>query len=631
MKVIEQRFLRGPNLYAMQPCMMTVLDTDEAAGTPGAVSVLELHARLVRLLPGLEANVSGAQSRAVVRRLREGRPVGPVHVAALVQRELQRMAGAAPSFDRVRPVRSVPGRYRLVSGYGREALAEGALRLALTLLAALADGENYELAEPLAALRDDARRAWSPAMRDVLDAARRSATPVLRVDDDSMQIQLGWGSRQRRLRADADADSVVGGADASRPELGSRIPVIAVTGTNGKTTTALMLAHGVKQAGLRCGLTTTEGVYIDGARRFKGDCSGYWSARRVLTSPEVDVAVLETARGGMLKRGLAFDRCDVAVVLNVSADHLGLDGIDTVRDLARVKGLVARVASRAVVLNAEDPYCVAMAGRLAPGVEVLYFSLDPEHPVLLRHLHAGGRAAYLQDGVLVLADGTRRHALLPATAMPAALGGHARYNIANGLAAAAALEACGFAPALTAAALAGFVSDSQTNPLRSNVFELPGSGATLIVDYAHNPAAYAALGETARAMARGRVLGVVTAPGDRRDADLREVGAVCAAHFDLLAVYESSRRGRESGEAGKLITAGIADAADASTSWRQIDDVRDALAYALAQCAAGDVLVYSCPSSLDILVDVLRGADAAAAELVAAEAGLEVAATEASA
>jgi UDP-N-acetylmuramyl tripeptide synthase len=626
MRVVEQRFLRGPNLYAMQPCLMTVLDTDNAAGLSGVVPVSELHVRLVRLLPGLEEHVSGAQSRAVLRRLREGRPVSSAHVAALVQRELQRLAGAAPSFDRVRPVRAVPGRYRLVSGYGREALAEGALRLALTLLAALTEGAHYELAEPLAALRDDAgRRAWSPAMRDVLDAARRTETPVLRVDDDSMQIQLGWGSKQRRLRA--ESDTAAGGAEASKPEIGGRIPVIAVTGTNGKTTPALMLALGVAQAGLRCGLTTTEGVYIDGVRTFKGDCSGYWSARRVLASPDVDVAVLETARGGMLKRGLAFDRCDVGVVLNVSADHLGLDGIDTVRDLARVKGLVARVSSRAVVLNAEDPYCVAMAGQLAPGVEVLYFSLDAEHPVLLRHLHAGGRAAYLQDGMLVLADGARRHALLPAAAMPAALGGHARYNIANGLAAAAALEANGFAPALTAAALGSFVSDSQTNPLRSNVFALPGGGATLIVDYAHNPAAYAALGETARAMARGRVLGVVTAPGDRRDADLREVGAVCGSYFDALAVYESARRGRERGEAGRLITAGIADVADTETAWRQIDDVREALAYMLGQCAEGDVLVYSCPSSLDTLVDVLRGADPAAAELVAAEAGLEVAAT----
>ncbi|MGB9108299.1 MAG: Mur ligase family protein, partial [Telluria sp.] len=184
-----------------------------------------------------------------------------------------------------------------------------------------------------------------------------------------------------------------------------RIPVVAVTGTNGKTTTTLLVAHAARMAGLRTGVTTTEGVFIDGQRIAKGDCTGYRSARSVLTSPDVDFAVLETARGGILKRGLAYDLCDVAVVLNVSADHLGLDGIDSVEELAKVKAVVARRASRAVVLNAEDDHCVAMAAALADGVEPLYFSLDADNPVLLRHLDKGGRAVYYAEGAIVLANG----------------------------------------------------------------------------------------------------------------------------------------------------------------------------------------------------------------------------------
>ena len=615
MKIIEQRFLRGPNLYTRAPSLMTVLDFDAAdADAPQRV-----HARLARLLPGLEAHAVDPRAGAVLRRLGRGETAALPYLPALVQRELQRQAGAPAAVDRTHTVRGVPGRYRLVCGYECEALAAEALSLAIALIEALAAGDAFDLAPPLAALRATASgQVPSQPVAQALYAAALADTPVIKIGDDPNEYQLGWGSRQWRLDEST--------ANALYAEDDGRIPVIAVTGTNGKTTTALMLAHCVQQSGLRCGWTTTEGVFINGERAAKGDCSGYWSARKVLMSPEVDVAVLETARGGILKRGLAFDRCDIAIVLNVSADHLGLDGIDTVRDLARVKAVVARTASGAVVLNAEDAHCAAVRRRVRPGVEVLYFSLDPEHPVLLRHLERGGRGAYLQDGALVLADGTRRHALMPVEAMPSSLSGHARYNIANGLAVAAALLAAGFSRAQTAAGLAGFVSDNRNNPLRSNVFRLPDSGVTLIVDYAHNPAAYGALGEAARSMAAGRVLGVITAPGDRRDVDLRDVGQACAAHCDQLYVYESARRGREAGATGALIVEGIALAGGVCRHWRQVDDVRAALDQALAQCQPGDVLVYACPSTLEHLVAALQARDPAGAALVAAGAGLEAAA-----
>jgi cyanophycin synthetase len=621
MHIIEQRFLRGPNLYNSSRSLMTVLEF--AADAPAL-----LHARLVRLLPELETHAVDAMAGALLRRLRDGATTGVSsdlpYILTLVQRELQRLAGAPTATDRTHAVRGMPGRYRLVCGYHCEAVAAEAMTLAIALLEALLTNRPFELSGPLTALRATAaRQAPDPQMAEALEAAAQADIPVFNVGDDASEFQLGWGSRQRRLRAE-DAASI--GPDALYALGDGRIPVIAVTGTNGKTTTALMLAHGIQQSGLRCGLTTTEGVFVNGERLSKGDCSGYWSARKVLMSPEVDVAVLETARGGILKRGLAFDRCDIAIVLNVSADHLGLDGIDTVRDLARVKAVVARTAAGAVVLNAEDPHCAAVRRRVRPGVELLYFSLDPEHPVLLRHLDQGGRAAYLQDGALVLADGTRRHALLRADAMPAALGGHARYNIANGLAVAAAMLAGGFTRAQTAAGLASFVSDNRSNPLRSNVFQLPDSGITLIVDYAHNPAAYTALGQAARSLAGGRVLGVITAPGDRRDVDLRDVGRVCAAYFDGLIVYESARRGRDAGETGALIVDGIARAGGMCRQWRQIDDVRAALDQALAQCQAGDVLVYACPSTLEMLAAALQTRDPGGAALVALAAGLELAA-----
>ncbi len=383
-----------------------------------------------------------------------------------------------------------------------------------------------------------------------------------------------------------------------------RIPVVAVTGTNGKTTTTLLIAHAIRMAGLRAGVTTTEGVFIDGQRIVKGDCTGYRSARSVLSSPDVDFAVLETARGGILKRGLAYDRCDVSVVLNVSADHLGLDGVDSVEELAKVKAVVARRASRAVVLNAEDDHCVAMAATLADGVELLYFSLDADNPDLLRHLDNGGRAVYLVDDTIVLANGARHEAIVDVRQMPVTLQGAARYNIANSLAAAAALAASGFGNQEIADGLRSFVSDWKHNPLRSNLFDV--DGVTVIVDYAHNTAAYAALAETARAMTPGRLVGVVAAPGDRRDADLVDIGATCAAGFDELVVYETENRGRAAGSVAARLVEGIRLAKFDEDQLRVELDVHEAIRAGLARCDKGDVLVFGCGSDISELLEAIR-------------------------
>ncbi|OON63133.1 cyanophycin synthetase [Massilia sp. KIM] len=400
-----------------------------------------------------------------------------------------------------------------------------------------------------------------------------------------------------RDAGDAIVEAMFGGCDG-------RIPLVAVTGTNGKTTTSLLIGHTARTAGLRDGVSITSGVYVGGRLVREGDCTGYRSGRSVLGDPGVDFAVLETARGGILKRGLAYDRCDVAVVLNVSADHLGMDGIDTIEELARVKAVVARRASRAVVLNAEDDCCVRMAAELAEGVEVIYFALDPEDPVLLRHVGSGGRAVYLQDSVMVLANGLRHEALMDVRDMPVSLGGCARYNIANAMAAAAALTACGFGKAEIEDGLRSFVSDSRHNPLRANVFDV--DGVTVIVDYAHNPAAYAALAETARAMTAGRLVGVVAAPGDRRDADLVDVGQTCAAGFDELVIYETDRRGRAEGEIAALMARGARlGRIDADLLKIELD-VHRAIRLGLSLCQPGDVLVFGCGSSISDLTEALR-------------------------
>lgn len=399
------------------------------------------------------------------------------------------------------------------------------------------------------------------------------------------------------------------------PHNKGRIPVIAVAGTNGKTTTTRMIAHALRLAGLHIGVATSEGIDIGLHRVDEGDCTGYWSARMVLTAPQVQAAVLETARGGLLKRGLGFDRCDVAVMLNVSADHLGQDGVHSVSEMARVKSVVVRCARRAVVLNAQDEYCVAMAHGLPRQVEVMYFSMNAEEPVLLGHLARGGRAVYLKHSRLMLAEHDQHIALLDITMMPAALQGHARHNIANGLAAAAALIAAGYPTELAVAALSTFVSDASGNPLRANLFEV--QGVTVLVDYAHNSVACTSLAQMARSICSGVLRAVVTVPGDRRDCDLFDIGRACGAGFDELVVYEADPRGRSPGETARHLLAGAASAGQQVPRWMHMElDIRQALALALARCKAGDMLVFTCGSSLDELVAVVCGIDPASAERI---------------
>jgi len=285
-----------------------------------------------------------------------------------------------------------------------------------------------------------------------------------------------------------------------------------------------------------------------------------------------------------------------------------------VEEMAQVKAVVARCARRAVVLNAQDPHCVAMAARLPRRVEVIYFSMDAEDPVLLRHLAAGGRGLYLEDRLIVLAGRDRHAPLLDMAAMPAALGGHARHNVANGLAAAAALIGAGHPSELAVAALSTFVSDAANNPLRANLFQ--AGPVSIMVDYAHNSAACACLARMARSLCGGMLRAVVTVPGDRRDSDLFDIGRVCGRGFDELLVYEAEPRGRTAGEIAHHVIAG-ARSVNPSAWLQSVPEVRQALAQMLKRCQPGDMLVFTCGSSLDDLVAVVRELDPVSASRIA--------------
>ena len=330
----------------------------------------------------------------------------------------------------------------------------------------------------------------------------------------------------------------------------SRVPICSVTGTNGKTTVTRMIGHILSVDGASIGMTTTEGIFIGGKRISRGDHTGAASARAVLADPSVDIAVLETARGGILRRGLGYDLSDVAVITNVTRDHIGQDGIETVDDLVWIKSLIAeRVRNGGtLVLNAEDHGSSSIAKREAVGVErlqLVYFALDGLHPTIRSHLAAGGRAYFVRDGWLVEAERGVEGRIVAVADVPATFGGKAAFQVANCLAAAAAARALGCTTRQVALRLASF-SDTVDNPGRSSLYQL-GNGYVM-VDYGHNPAAFKSTGALVEHWS-GPLIGIVGAPGDREDAIIHEVAAAAAEVYPHLLIREDAdRRGRAPGE-----------------------------------------------------------------------------------
>ncbi|MGD8976814.1 MAG: Mur ligase family protein [Gammaproteobacteria bacterium] len=440
--------------------------------------------------------------------------------------------------------------------------------------ARLADEPGDETAEAAERLRTLIGEESNPRLVALHDAALARGIPFL-ADDD--YLSLGLGERSRTWSV----------AELPRPEqvpwgqLGA-IPAGLVTGTNGKTTTVRLTAAIAGAAGFAVGYCSTDGIVAAGETLEKGDYSGPGGARAVLRDPRVQCAVLETARGGLLRRGTAMTHADAAVITNIGADHLDDFGVRDLEHLADIKWLVTSVlgARGTAVLNADDPRLVARAGGLEG--PVTWFSLDPRSPVVAGHCQGGGTAWILDEGQLTRVRGDQRQAVVAAERIPVTLQGAARHNVANCLAAAALAEALGCPDDAISAGLCGARPDG--NPGRANLFEL--GGARVLVDFAHNPDGIRALAGIVEHFGRGRRLLMLGQAGDRGDDSLRELAtAAWSLAPDRVIIKEMAHyaRGRQPGEvAGILRGALMAAGAEADCIHHQqeeIDGVREALAW----------------------------------------------------
>ncbi len=378
------------------------------------------------------------------------------------------------------------------------------------------------------------------------------------------------------------------------PGTPSTIPTACITGTNGKTTTARMLAHIMKLAGYTVGLSSTDGVYIDGHLSVEGDMTGPMATNMILRDPTVDAAVLETARGGMLRRGMGIAHCDVAACINVSADHLGLHGIHTVEQLAEVKRIPIEIAQDSVVLNADDVNCLKMADY-AEAEHVCYISMNPGHTLVKQHIQSGGRAVVLEEGyngyMITIYDSGNHIPLLWTHLIPATLEGRALHNVQNAMFAAALAYSLHVSLENIRHGLRTFDTTFFQAPGRMNVFsEHPFK---VILDYAHNPAAVQTMCDVVdRLDEPGRKILVLSAPGDRRDEDILKIGSLAACHFDhYVCRGDDNPRGRQPEEVPRMLADALIAGGVEKSHIEVIADEQEAVDSALRAAESGDLVL----------------------------------------
>ncbi|MEP6923914.1 MAG: Mur ligase family protein [Pyrinomonadaceae bacterium] len=612
MKIERIRNLSGPNVYTPHPALIAWLDFADLTDKK-STDLPQFNEKLLALVPSLEEHFCNfGLAGGVVKCWTEGAFLN--HVIEHLIIEFSHLADCGIGVNHIKLRESekqsrcntVVVKYK--SAQAMQFLLETAIEFVIKITAD----------EPLKQIQMFMKRSLAETRRivlkqglengfnDIVKAATERNIPVQLKGENS--LQLGYGRNSRMITAEAsrltltnahgNLDKIDNSAlieELYPNDAASRIPLISVTGTNGKTTVTRIIAHVFEKAGSCVGMTTTDGIWIDGECIKKGDTTGPQSARVVLSSPLVEVAVLETARGGIVRRGLGYDWSDVAVITNIQPDHFGQDGIENINDILRIKSLIAeRVrAGGTLVLNADDELLARLANE--PRISsvrknIVYFSLKPNHITLKRHTLSGGTAYTARNGWLVEASRMGETPIIKIEEIPIALGGFAEFNLANVLAAVAACRAQNLTIEQIASSLRSFQAE-QHNHGRADLYEV--DGAYVFLDYGHNPEAFKSICKMTAKWDNGgrRVIGIIAVPGDRANSLVMQAGRIAARGFHRVVIREDADlRGRATGEVAQILLYSVRDEVP-DCDCQIILDESEALRREIARLQPGDILV----------------------------------------
>lgn len=565
MKIVSTQALRGPNYWSHSyPKLIQVKLDFTGTEIPSNETLANLYLRW-------QADVAGSYQ-----------VLGNHAVETLVQTiaqlalALQSMVGSDVSFTAFKPTKYT-GVYNLVFEYAYEETGKQAAKSAVSIIQAALNNRAIDVAKELVVLKQLMEQERPiPQLQQLIAAAKVRNVPVIKADEGKPD-QLGYGKNGIEL---VEATLSLNINELFPDGQDGRIPIIGITGSNGKTTTTRLIAHLIKESGFVVGFTTSDGIYINSIMVDEGDTTGPMSAETVLRSREVEVAVLETARGGIVRAGLGFDQCDIGVITNVQDDHLGISDIETLEDLARVKEVVVQAIKTGgyAVLNADNAYTVEIGKRAL--CKVAWFSTDATNVLLLEAIKQGNPAAYIQHEMVVLNINGNIIKVAPLTDVPITFAGKLGFMVQNTLGAVLAASLFGVKAEAIATGLKSFIPSAEQTPGRMNIFKV--KNCHVLVDFAHNPDGFAGIRDFMQTITSPYKIGIIVGTGDRKEEDVRELGRLSAQMFDHILIHQVKfLRGKTAEALVALLVEGILSHNPQAT-WERVPDEVEPLGYALS-------------------------------------------------
>ncbi len=602
MKIKRIRVLENSNIYSYQPSLLMQLEVKDSDHDSLSENS-DLIDRLKNILPAKTSDRKMRDIRTAKNDLAE--------IVKNVALGLINLAGFGDSGGIVR-FSGDAGIYEIAVEFQSEKATVFLLKTAVEAIEAALKNESYEIADKIAEAQTiAAENELETNLRAIVEAAERRGIPWFN-DDEYSFVQLGYGRNLCRIRARVDSDGikVIFGSDSEfhafsndgdaalkrlyPNEKKSRIPIVAITGTNGKTTVTRLTAHVLRETKLNIGTTTTDGILLNGEIIERGDTTGPASARAILSNNAVDIAVLETARGGIMRRGLGWDWAEIAVITNITEDHIGQDGIESVADLVNIKSLIAErvIESGTLILNADDAESAALINR--PQVAqtkktVVFFGMSEDNPVIKNHSETGGVVYFVRDRWICEKKDAEILQIAETDKIPITMGGTADFQIQNAMAVSAVSRALGLSPEQITAGLYSF-QNTIHNPGRSNFYQV-GKGYALI-DYGHNPKALEAICRMTSRWNGKTITGIISFPGDRHDDVIEAAGRIAVAGFDRIIVKgDINLRGRQSGEVAQMLCRLVLQAGNQSEC-KIVLDAAQAFDDAIAEIRENEVVVF---------------------------------------